>query len=418
MNHPRRAFLKSAAAAAAGAPAVLGRKSPNDTIGIACLGVGTRGIYLMEQAQGVPKTEIRVISDLYEGHRRRAREACANKEVRITNDWEDAIQSSDVDAVLIATPDFWHAPMTIRGAQLKKDLYVEKGWCRTLEEAKKMRSAIKQNNVVMQCGHNYNSLPTFHKARQIYRSGQLGKVPVIRTYIDRTGPYPEWKFYGAYNVNEMPADAAPETIDWNRFIANAPKRPFDAERFFTWRKWWDYSSGIAGDLMSHLWDSVNMVAGMGIPESAVTQGGLYFWKDGRDVPDMWHVVFDYPRKELAVTFACTFNNRHVGEVAQYLGRDATLEVSPAFCRTWMAEWKPEFREKLKAGPIEPEYSYKRGELQVSSHMEDFLDCVRTRNKTRCDVDQAFEEAATLVMSVEAYRRERKVKWDSVNEKVV
>jgi len=309
---------------------------------------------------------------------------------------------------------------------------VEKGWCTKLEDAKRMRKAVKDNKVVMQLGHQYNSLPTFHRARQIYQSGELGKVPLVRTYIDRTNPWPEWQFYTAYNIQQPPKDASPETIDWERFIANATKRPFDVERFFKWRCWWEYGTGIAGDLMSHLWDSVNFVIGMGIPESCVTQGNLYFWHDGRDVPDMWHVLFDYPKRELAITFACCFHNRHVGEVVQYLGREKTLEVSPSFCRTYVAEWKPEFKERLaearklaeKAGlspmdmPVPPDYSFKKGELEVSSHMENFFECVRTRQEPRCGVDRAFEEAVTICMSVEAYRQERRVRWDPVREEIV
>ncbi|MEK7404558.1 MAG: Gfo/Idh/MocA family oxidoreductase [Acidobacteriota bacterium] len=422
-NLVRRDFLKGAAALMA---------QPNERVGVAAVGVGTRGFQLLREAQAVSNTEIRVISDLYEGNLKRAKEFTTNQKVRLVKEWERAVEDKDVDVVLIGTPDFWHAPMTIRAAQAKKDIYVEKGWCTTLEDAKKMRQAVKDNKVVMQLGHQYNSLPTFHKAREIFQSGALGKTPLVRTYIDRTSAWPEWQFYTAYNIQEPPKDAGPETIDWERFLANAPKRPFDVERFFKWRCWWEYGTGIAGDLMSHLWDSVNMVAGMGIPESCATQGDLYFWKDGRDVPDMWHVLFDYPKRELAVTFNCTFNNRHVGEVAQYLGREKTLEVSPAFCRTYDAEWKPEYKEKLAKArknaeligiqpqdmPVTPDYSFKKGELEVSGHMENFLECVRTRQTPRCGVDRAFEEAVAIVMSVEAYRRERRVRWDPVREEIV
>ena len=421
----RRQFLGAGLTAAlAGAPAVLAQRSPSDKIGIASIGVGTRGHYLLGQFQDIPNAEIRVICDLYEGNIERARKLCTNPNVRVVREWEKAVESPEVDAVVIAAPDFWHAPMVVRAAQAKKDIYVEKGWCRTLDEAKAMRKAVKDNQVVMQLGHDYNSLPTFQRARQIFLSGELGKVPLVRTFIDRTNSYPEWKFYTNYENQQMPADAGPDTIAWERFIANAPKRPFDAERFFTWRRWWEYGTGIAGDLMSHLWDSVNMVAGMGIPETAVTQGGLYFWKDGRDVPDMWHVAFDYPKQELAVTFNCAFHNRHVGEVAQFLGRDKTLEVNPNICRTYLAEWRPEFREKLiqarRTGTevLPPDYQFQKGDLPVTSHWQDFLDCARTRERPRCHVDRAFEEAVAVVMSVESYRQERKVRWDPVTETIV
>ena len=443
MNHNihlnRRQFLEQTAVAGTGvaailnqAPALLASKHPNDVIGIACIGVGTQGHYLLQNVQAVPNTEVRVISDLYEGNRIRARKLCTNPKVRFVLDWEKAVQDPDIDAVIIATPDFWHAPMVIAAARAKKDIYVEKGWCTRLEDAKKMRTAVKENRIVMQLGHHYNSLPSFHKAREIFQSGILGKVPLVRTYIDRAAESPEWKFYTDYSVHEMPKDASPDTIDWKRFIANAPKRPFDAERFFTWRCYWDYGTGIAGDLLTHLWDGVNMVVGMGIPESAVAQGGTYFWKGDREVPDMWHVTYDYPRKEMAVTFACSFHNRHVGEVAQFLGREMTLEVSPRFCRTYSAEWKPEYRDKtrqlqdkaLQAGlapeeiVVPPEYSMKRDELTVSTHMTNFIECMRSRETPRCCVDRAFQEAVALLMSVEAFRRERKVKWDVAKEEIL
>ncbi len=427
----RRDFLKSAAALAA-APAVLAQKGPNDTIGVAVIGVGTRGYYLFQEFQKIQGVEIRSICDLYDGNLKRAREAAKNDRVKTGKEWEKVMADPDIDVVVIATPDFWHAPMTIRAAESKKDVYVEKGWCTKLEDAKRMRAALKANKTVMQLGHNYNSMAQFHKAREIYRSGELGKVAAVRLYIDRTGAFPEWQFFQTYENPVMPADASARTIDWERFTANATKRPFDAERFFLWRKWFEYGTGIAGDLLSHLWDSANMIAGYGIPETTVTQGGNYFWKDGRDVPDQWNVLMDYPKRELSVSFECTFHNRHYGEVEQFLGRDKTLEVSPRFCRTFEAEWKPEYKDRAaknakalaalgyepQDAPPVPDYSMKRDELQVSSHWQDFIDCARSRATPRCSVDRAFEEAATIFLSVEAYKRNAKVRWDAATETIV
>jgi predicted dehydrogenase len=435
----RRNFLTSVSRTAAGiavgwqgAPALLAQRSPSDVLGVACIGVGTQGHRLMQQAQAVPNTEIRVISDLYQGNIARARRLSKNPSVRVEPEWEKVVRDPDIDVVIIATPDFWHAPMVAAAAAAKKDIYVEKGLCKTLDEAKAIRKAVTENKVVLQLGHHYNSLPTFHKARQILQSGALGKVALVRTYIDRTSEFAEWKFYTDYNIHQAPSDASPDTIDWQRFLANAPARPFDVERFFTWRCYWDYGTGIAGDLMSHLWDSVNMVMGMGIPESAVTQGGLYYWTNDREVPDQWTVLFDYPKQTLGVHFNCTFHNVHVGEMAQYLGRDLTLEVSPDSCRTYTPEWKPEHREKSARarqaavqaglnpadGVVLPEYSYKPGESEVTGHMQDFLECVRSRSVPRCGIDRAFEEAVAIVMSVESFRQERKVRWDSAREVIV
>ena len=435
----RRTFLRGVAVTGAGlaaglrgGPALLAQKSPNEVIGLAFIGVGIEGHYLLEWAQAVPNTEVRIICDLYKGNVSRALTLCKNSRVRIVPEWEKVVQDPDIDAVFIATPDFWHAPMVIAAAQSKKDIYVEKGWCTKLADAKKMRQAVKDNKVVMELGHHYNSAPSYQKAREVFRSGTLGKVASIRSYIDRAGVKPMWKIYTDYGITEMPRDAGPNTIDWDRFIANAPKRPFDADRFFTWRCYWDYGIGIAGDLLSHLWDGVNMIVGMGIPDSAVTQGGIYFWTGDREVPDQWNVLYDYPKLNLGYSFACNFQNSHVGEVTQLLGRDMTLEVSPSFCRTYSAEWKPEHQAKAvqaretawqlglqpQDAVVPPDYSYSGGRDAHALHVLDFLNSMRTRAVPRCGVDRAFEEAAAILMSVEAFKQGRKVHWDAVKEEIV
>jgi predicted dehydrogenase len=429
---PRRKFLRAVTACSTLAPAFLSARNLNSRIGVACVGVGTQGHWLMQEAQKIPDAEVRVICDLYQGNIKRAQGLCTNPRVRILREWEKAVEDREVDVVIIATPDFWHGPMTVRAAEARKDIYVEKGWCTRLDDAKRMRRAVKDNKVVMQLGHHYNSKPSYHRARQIYQSGQLGKVPLVRMFIDRTRRQPEWKFYTNYTIYEMPKDAGPATIDWERFIANAPKRPFDAERFFTWRCYWDYGTGIAGDLMCHVWDGLNMIMGMGIPERVETHGVNYFWKGDRDVPDMWHVIFDYPKQELAIVFGCGFHTRHTGEVTEILGREKTLEVGQQVCRVYDAEWKPEYagkleqarREATKTGrqpgeaTVPPDYSMAPDELTLTSHMEDFFDCVRRRGLPRCHVDRAFEEAVAILMSVEAHKRGRAVRWDSLAEEIV
>src|SRR3974377_2395838 len=164
----RRDFLRTAGTGIAAAPGLLAQRGANDRIGVASIGVGTRGFYLMKEFQRVPGAEIRVICDLYDGNINRAREFCTNTSARVTKEWEKAISDPNVDVVVIATPDFWHAAMTIAAAEHKKDIYVEKGWCLTLDQAKKMRKAVKDNKVMLQLGHNYNSMPQFQKARQMY----------------------------------------------------------------------------------------------------------------------------------------------------------------------------------------------------------------------------------------------------------
>ena len=428
MSESRRDFLLTLPAA----PAVIAQRNAEKPLGLAVIGVGTRGHYLLNEFQQVPGIEIRYIADLYKGNIERALKIAKNPEVRVTREWERAVDDPGVDAVVIATPDFWHAPMTIRAAKAGKHVYVEKAWCRTLEEAKAMRKAVTENKIVMQLGHNYRSEPSLHRAREIYRSGALGKVTAVRMYMDRTSAYQEFKYYTDYMIKQPPKDAGPDTIDWDRYVAAAPKRPFSVDRFFTWRCYWDYGTGTAGDLMSHLWDSVNFIAGIGIPASCICHGAMYYWKEEREVPDQWNVVFDYPRHEMSVLFGSVFHNRHVSELVQFLGREKTMEYSMRTVRTYPKEWGDEYRDKFAklrkdteaAGrdPFQaawpPDYWWKPGELEVSSHWQDFVDCIRTRQKPRCHVDAAFEEAVTVVMSIEAYRRRREVRWDPVKEEIV
>ncbi|HNY39631.1 MAG TPA: Gfo/Idh/MocA family oxidoreductase [Bryobacteraceae bacterium] len=434
----RRNFFKGAAGAGAvlgQAPAVLGQRNVNDKIRVAMVGVGTRGIYLLERVQECPNTEIALICDLYDSNIQRAQKTAFNKKAETTKDWEKVVSSKNIDAVMIATPDFWHATMAVRAAQMKKHVYVEKGMCRTLDEAKAIRKAVRENGVTLQLGHHQNSESPFLKAREICQSGKLGEVCLARAYIDRTNPWPEWQFYTRYDNQVVPPDANPQTIDWERFQANSSvKTKFDPERFFRWRCWWEYGTGIAGDLMSHQWDGVNLVVGMGIPETVQTMGGLYFWTKDRDVPDQWHVMYEYPKKKLNVTFACTFHNRHHGTNTYIFGRNGTIEVASQWCRLYSPEWRGDYRDKVATARkkaesagidptlsemlVDPEYSWKRGELEVSSHQRDWIDCIRSGQTPRCGMDRAWEEAVTIVMSVESYFKERKVKWDPVNEQIV
>ena len=429
----RRRFVQGGVLGSSALLSTAGRsqraRGANDRIGIACVGVGTRGSYLLEQARDCPNTEIRIVCDLYDARLQRAVKLAGNPKVQATKEWEKAITSKDVDAVIIATPDFWHAVMAIQAAQAGKDVYLEKALCRTLDEAKRIRTAVRSAAIVLQLGHQRNSDPYFVKARGIFESGQLGQVPLVRMYTDRSGVTPSWQFYGDYRVHEPPEDASPQTIDWHRFIANATERPYNRDRFFLWRYWWEYGTGIAGDLMSHFWDSLNMVMSLGVPDAVTAHGALRFYKQ-MEVPDQWHVMFDYPKRDLSVQFNCTFHNLHMGTNTLLLGRDATLYVSTEFCRLYDAEWKPDYRRKLAearkqaAGPdptlaaVAPVSWMKQGELEISSHMQDFLECVRSRHTPRCGMDRAFQDAATVVMSVESYFRERKVKWDPVNEAVL
>lgn len=230
--------------------------------------------------------------------------------------------------------------------------------------------------------------------------------------VDRARSNADWRPYSADDFNRTRGDANSQTVDWERFLgAAAPKHAFDAERFFRWRCWWDYGNGIAGDLMSPMWDGANSVMHLGIPESVVTHGGPA-WRNDREVPDAWHVLFDYPSRNVAVRFDCGAHHGRDSSGSWFIGREASLEVDSSCCRLWDAG-----RESLRAGQAQPRYEWKRDGMEIASHMRDFIDCMRSRAETRCGVRRAWESAVATAMSVESYRRERRVRWDAEREEI-
>ncbi|MCK4966741.1 hypothetical protein KAS50_06905, partial [bacterium] len=224
-----------------------------------------------------------------------------------------------------------------------------------------------------------------------------------------------------------------KNIDWEKFLGDAPKRPFDMKRFFHWRLYWDYCIGYTGDLFSHSYDQINQIMDLGIPETCSTSGGTYFYKDGRETQDLLNVMLDYPNRDVSVTFNGGYNNGYNGQTMQVLGKNATLNDSGGSLKVFLELYKEENRAKIerarkeriskgeKIGAREkvPVSSYTKDNIEeVTGHMQDFVDCIRTRGKTRCNEDVAFQEAVTCMMTDRSFKEKRQVRWDPVREKIV
>jgi len=353
----------------------------------------------------------------------------------------DLINAPDVDAVIIATPDHWHGPMTIAAAKAGKHVYCEKPLTWTVEETYEVRKAVKENNVVFQLGHQGRQNESYLKAKEVIDQGILGKINLIEVTTNRNDPNGAW----VYPIHE---DASQRTIDWQQFIGPAPWHEFSLERFFRWRCWWDYSTGLSGDLLTHEYDAMNQVLGLGIPQSAVSSGGIYFFKDGRTVPDVLHTVFEYPDRDLTLMYSATLaSNRRRGRVI--MGHDGTMELGSTM--TIYADYgSTRYREKIDNGIIDPDlpiFSYTPGLKQVDAitspteqyfagrglmytyrggkrvdttylHIREWLDCIRNGGQPSCNIDQAFEEAMTAHMGTMAYKENRRVFWDPAEEKII
>lgn len=356
--------------------------------------------------------------------------------------YQELLASKDVDAVIIATPDHWHAQMAIDAAEAGKHVYLEKCMTRTEEEVYRLYEAVTRTGIVFQLGHQNRQQATHAKAREIVQKGILGPITLVETTTNRNSPGGAW----VYDIHK---DAGPQTIDWEQFQGPAPhKVPFSLERFFRWRCWFDYGTGLSGDLLSHEYDAVNQILELGIPHSAVASGGIYFYKDGRDVPDVFHVVFEYPERHLTLIYSATLaSNRNRGKV--FMGHDAAMEVGGVLTVTADYE-STRFKEKIEAGVIDPSlplftyhpgakgidavtsaseqyfasrgllYTYREGKrVDVSHlHIKEWLDCIRNGGQPSCNIERGFEEAITCHMATKSYLEGRKVFWDPVKRRIV
>ncbi len=353
----------------------------------------------------------------------------------------DLINAPDVDAVIIATPDHWHGPMTIAAARAGKHVYCEKPLTWTVEETYEVRQAVRENGLVFQLGHQGRQNEIYLKAKEVIDQGILGKINLIEVTTNRNDPNGAW----VYPIHE---EASQATIDWQQFIGPAPWHDFSLERFFRWRCWWDYSTGLSGDLLTHEYDAINQILGLGIPHSAISSGGIYFFKDGRTVPDVLHTVFEYPDRDLTMMYSATLaSNRGRGRVI--MGHDGHMELGSSMT-IYADSGSTRFREKINNEVIDPSlpiFTYTPGLKQVDAitspteqyfagkglmytyrggkrvdttylHIREWLDCIRNGGQPSCNIDQAFEEAMTAHMGTAAYKENRQVFWDSENERII
>ena len=359
----------------------------------------------------------------------------------IYNNYRELLADSNVDAVIIATPDHWHAPISIEAAKAGKHIYCEKPLSWSVEETYEVRKAVKETGVVFQLGHQNRQTESFFKAREAIDNDVLGKVNLIEVTTNRNTPNGAW-------VYPIHPEASENNIDWKQFIGQAPEREFSLERFFRWRCWWDYSTGLSGDLLTHEYDAMNQIFGFGIPDTAVSSGGIYHFKDGRTVPDVLHTVFEFEKEELTMMYSATLaNSKNRGK--KIMGHDATMELGSSMT-IYADRNSTRYRDRIESGIIDTElpilsyvpgkksvdavtsateqyfagrgllYTYRGGKRINTTHLhfKEFINCIRTGETPSCNIDQGFEEAITAHMGTIAYREGRRVRWDRENEKII
>jgi predicted dehydrogenase len=468
MNHrfrdSRRSFLTSVAAVSAAATATTALAAddvhvlkptveppkpagPNDRIRIATIGTGIIGFIDTETALKVPGVELVAASDVYEGRRTHAREVFGKK-VETYVDYREILARKDVDAVLICVPDHWHAKMSIDAMKAGKAVYCEKPMIRGVDEGPAVIAAQKETKAVFQVGSQFASSVLYDKVKDLIRTGSLGKVHAIEARYNRNSDIGAWQY-------SIPTDASPATIDWDRFLGEAPKCAFDPVRFFRWRNYWDYGTAVAGDLFIHLLTGIHHATGAIGPTRVAAMGGRRYWDDGRDVYDVIMGLLDYPETDAHGSFTLSlvtdFEDGGGGATSfRFVGTEGVLDVSftelkltrvgiehasakqvlegynsvktfsnaqqKAFGEKYRAE-HPSSSEKRRAKATE-KYVVPKGYDERFDHFVNFFNSVRHGKPVYEDATFGYRAAAPALLCNESYRQKREIDWDPVQMKVV
>jgi len=430
----RRDFLAHAAQAAAvvsttalGADQVLGA---NGRVNVGLIGCGGRGMLVARLMAGVPNVRFTAVCDVYDVHSARAQE-WAGPGCQSFRDFRKLLDRKEVDAVLIATPDHWHAIPTVLACKAGKDVYVEKPLGHTIKEGRAMVEAARRHSRIVQAGIQHRSAPHYREAAQIVQSGQLGPVHFVRI----------WNYINMFpnGIGRAPDSEPPPGVDWDFYLGPAPKVPFNKNRFVgTYRWFWDYGGGMVTDYGTHRFDSMHQIMGAAAPLSVTASGGRYEIKDGGETPDVIQVTYEYPGFILSYE-ACDLNahgaggrtpgksyylargkeDRPHGEAfygtsgtlfADRLGFEVSPELKPAQHQAGTAK---------DAAPLGLRMARKEGSGPDATnlHVKDFIDCVRSRKEPVGDV--AIGHRATIVAHLGniAYRTGRKIRWDAAKEEI-
>jgi len=331
----RRNFLRVAGAASAGT--MLGNKvyalglghadgarpvSANDNIHLALIGAGIQGQGDTKAAVQVPGVKLVAVADCYDGRLEHAKELWGS-DIFTTRNYHEILDRKDIDAVIVATPDHWHKQAAVDAMKAGKDVYCEKPMIHLYSDGPEMIETARSTNQIIQVGSQRVSSVIYAKAKELLASGAIGQLNMVTARWDRNSTMGAWSY-------TVPLDASTDTCDWPRFLGTAPKIPWNAEHFFQWRKWKAYGSGVAGDLFVHLFSGTHFITGSHGPTRAMATGGLRFWKDGRDAPDVMLGLFDYKEGfnlSLRVNFV---DGGEESEGLIFTGSEGTMEIGGNF----------------------------------------------------------------------------------------
>jgi predicted dehydrogenase len=413
----RRNFVSKAAALAA-APAVLPALGANDRITLGVIGTGGRGRYLTERAfvGNKGKFTVEAVCDTFTGNLAKGKDIVATfgkNSPKAVADYREVLADKSIDAVIIATPEHLHHRMLLDALAAGKHVYVEKPLAHTIEECQEIMKAVQKSKSIVQVGTQNRSNSLYQMAKTMVSQGLIGDCHYVRAFWYRNAlpnGAAAWRY-------AMPEDANPQNMDWKKFLGAAPEKPFQKSRYFQWRLYWDYSSGIATDLMVHQTDITAFVMGKGIPNSVMASGGVYRWTDGddREVPDTWSVLMDYQSK-FQINYSCYLGNQRFGYGEQFMGNDGTIEVIGRQTLNFYPESYVGVSEAVKARKELSITIPNNDNLAVEAHIRNFLNSVLGIEKPIAPPSAGYEAAVPGFMSVLSYKQGKKVLWDHKGDK--
>lgn len=422
----RREFLKLTAASGvtfgiASAASHARAAGSGERIGIGVIGVGNRGDQLMNVMENCPAAQITAVCDVYQPYLNRAKER-AGASAKTYTDYRKMLEDPDVEAVVIATPDHWHAKQMIDACRAGKDVYVEKPLSLTVSEGRRMAEVAAETKRVVQMGAQRHSAPYIREACQAIREGAIGKVTFVRCYhLVNESP----NGIGRRKVSDPPPD-----LDWDVWLGPAPKVPFEELVWnYKFRWFWAYSGGQMTNFGTHWIDVIQMAIPDDAPKAVVSLGGKFAVEDDREIPDTMETIWEYPSGCL-VTFSQINANDAAGSLPgaeiEFRGTTGTLYIYGN--RYEIVPQEVQGGDYPVRNPLDRddrmdrkkliEAKVVKGSLRVEDHMNDFLDCVKSRKPCHCDAETGHRSTTTTLIANVAYRAAARLEWDREKERFV
>jgi predicted dehydrogenase len=439
----RRAFLQGSATVAGGllasktvfleAQPFMRVVSPSDRVRFGMIGVGMQGSGLLTGAITIPGVECVAAADLYDGRHTLAKEITGNASLPTTRRYQELLDRKDIDCIVAAVPDHWHRRVVVDACNAGKDIYCEKPMSHTVADGFAMVEAAQKNNRIVQIGSQRVSSVLCAKARELYQAGAIGDVEMVELTLGRNDPTGAW-------VYPPPFDLSPETLDWDTWLNDAPKIPFNKYHFARWRCWRAYGTGVAGDLMVHLISGMMATLGWNeTPRSAQALGGIFRFNDGRDMPDFHTVLFDYHGLPVYVRLDLGCESQ---ELARFMGPKGILDAGefelrhspqsgedtdpsyyaysfPAKMREeYFKQWHQEHDPVLGKEPLHEDTLYKGHDWDdMRPHLNVFFESVKSRKPVTEDAVFGNHAAIACHMANESYFRKKPVFWDEASKTI-